>query len=462
MFVLTGLGDRQVRAACIAPVVLQLFCGAAICQEVVTNEPLTKSEVIATLPLFALRKLPVDQVIVPAADLKNQWAMSASAAVGSALSSKPSSKAEWEGAKNPYGDSNPSRDEWLSPKYSALVKEVDLWQQEYTKKSIAFVNNQQVLDTQNDIGRKSLLSVFVPKAENVAVDNHLTAVIKKRGPIGITYADPDAIGYIFALNRVIKESKNGHTAVASAAINTSSEDFFMDNEFAHNIQEAYSPIKTIYTLKSDSDRLPAVSNAIQQATLNLPVAVATLITEGDAGFGKPLVFTAAEKSLKVEPSLLRTYDIYWIQLAISPTEELIQNINELRYDITIDNPNVLAMTIVPERVETEIKTTDKAAAPTVKVGDVELGEMFSRTVEYQYIRPTILGYGLQTSSFGWIFTGESLDASAKRMFAVIGVPKGTKEITATFQLAAKVVKFMRLASDWASTGPTQYKISLPR
>ena len=64
------------------------------------------------------------------------------------------------------------------------------------------------------------------------------------------------------------------------------------------------------------------------------------------------MFTAAEKSLKVEPSLLRKYDIYWMQLAISPTEELIQNIDELRYDITIDNPNVLAMAIVPERVGT--------------------------------------------------------------------------------------------------------------
>ena len=72
--------------------------------------------------------------------------------------------------------------------------------------------------------------------------------------------------------------------------------------------------------------------------------------------------------------------------------------------------------------------------PTVKVGDVEVGEVFSRTVEYRYIRPTILGHGLQTSSFGWIFTGESPDASAKRMFAVIGVPRGTKEITAKFQL----------------------------
>lgn len=92
------------RAAWIAAIVLQFFCGAAICQEVVTNEPLAKSEVIATLPLFALRQLPVDQVIIPAGDQKNEWVLSASAAVGSALSSKQSSKAELDFFKNFYGD----------------------------------------------------------------------------------------------------------------------------------------------------------------------------------------------------------------------------------------------------------------------------------------------------------------------------------------------------------------------
>ena len=96
MLALTVLVGRPMRAAWIAPIVLQFFCGAVFCQEVVTNEPLEKSEVIATLPLFALRQLPVDQVIIPAGDQKNKWVISASAAVGSALSSKQSSKAEWE------------------------------------------------------------------------------------------------------------------------------------------------------------------------------------------------------------------------------------------------------------------------------------------------------------------------------------------------------------------------------
>ena len=52
MLALTVLVGRPMRAAWIAPIVLQFFCGAVFCQEVVTNEPLEKSKVIATCSCF--------------------------------------------------------------------------------------------------------------------------------------------------------------------------------------------------------------------------------------------------------------------------------------------------------------------------------------------------------------------------------------------------------------------------
>jgi hypothetical protein len=209
------------RAVWIAPIVLQFFCGAVFCQEVVTNEPLDKSAIIATLPLFALRQLPVDEVIIPADNQKNEWVLSASAAVGSALSSKEASKAEWKSLKNFYGvfvDSNPSRDQWLSPENSAAIKAVDMWQQDYNEKSAAFSKYLQwsdTADTEDDILRKSRLNSFIPsrlnsfipKAENVSVDPPMTAIINKSGNIGIAYADPDAIGYILALNQKKRKRK---------------------------------------------------------------------------------------------------------------------------------------------------------------------------------------------------------------------------------------------------------------
>jgi hypothetical protein len=56
---------------------------------------------------------------------------------------------------------------------------------------------------------------------------------------------------------------------------------------------------------------------------------------------------------------------------------------------------------------------------------------------------------VQTSSFGWIFSDEALDASTKKMFAAIGTPNGTKRIDIKMNLAAKFKGYLgtTLASD---------------
>ena len=115
-------------------------------------------------------------------------------------------------------DKNPSRDQWLSPENSAAIKAVDIWQQDYTQKSAEFAKDKRWEETQyvqDDTLRKSLLNSLIPKAENVSVDHPPTAMfIKKDGKIGIAYADPDAIGYIIALNKMIKKNENDHHTVA--------------------------------------------------------------------------------------------------------------------------------------------------------------------------------------------------------------------------------------------------------
>ena len=167
--------------------------------------------------------------------------------------------------------------------------------------------------------RKSGLSSIVPRAIEERVNNK-PVILADQGEANENSVDPNAIGYIIAINKAIRTTK-GDQRVATG--HSPPVDFLLDREFANDIRGTYDPIKMISTITTDADRLPAVSNAIQRATLTSTVAAATLINEGDAGFGIPLVFTAAEKSLKVEASLARKYDIYWIQLAINPSEELI-------------------------------------------------------------------------------------------------------------------------------------------
>jgi hypothetical protein len=158
----------------------------------------------------------------------------------------------------------------------------------------------------------------------------------------ITAADPDAIGYILAANKAIKLGKTS-TNLEIDLHSNSNLDLHIESDLVMGLRSVYHPMKSIDSSSSEIDRISAVSDGIQLASTDLPIATSVLTREGDAGIGTPLVFTAADKKLKVEASLLRGYDIYWIQLAINPSEELISRSSELRYDITIDTPNCLVL-----------------------------------------------------------------------------------------------------------------------
>ena len=403
--------------ACLCAFLCLLICNTADCQEIVSAEPLTKSEIIATLPVLAFRKVPIDKVIEFNASL-DDWRMDEKVVVGSELPTP----------------------------ISAGIKQF------YDEKSEFILSKQSQFSLQNDEERKSRLNELIEPDKNLS--DSIMSVVPAAGKNPVQF-DPEGIKYIFAMNRNIKEKHIDSPSKLSKGV------LSLDATFAHNLRQAYSPMISITTSSPEFEKVMAVSNGVQLASLDLPTAASLLLKEGEAGIGKPLVFTSAEKQLKVEPSLLRTYDIYWLQLAVSPSEDLVDRSTELRYDVSIETPNCMVMALVPVIVGTEVSTSDKVNAPSVKVGEVEVGEMFSRTIEYKYIKPTILGHGIQTPSFGWIFKDDALDASAKRLFVVVGVPKKAKQIETKMQFAAKLKTYGGLASEWGSTGQTPYTVPLP-
>jgi hypothetical protein len=164
--------------------------------------------------------------------------------------------------------------------------------------------------------------------------------------------DPEATGYMIGVNNSIKKN-------IDVGIRPISADLSLDKDFALALRKAYYPIRSISGLSPQLEKISAISNTVQIATSDLPVAASLFVQEGDAGMGRPLVFTAVEKKLQIEPSLLRDYDIYWLQLTINPSEELVDRSMELRYDVTIDTPNCLVMAIVPLRIGVEASNTDK-------------------------------------------------------------------------------------------------------
>ncbi len=448
---------RVSQAAALATV---LLCPAAWCQEVVTQEPLTNKRLFAKLPVLALRKLDVDKVITAAnPNETNTWMVSPSAAVASVLSSDKIPQTVKSKVTGISFEQSSVAD-WQPIQREAMATAVGAWTQDFEK--LVDVKHEKIVDKARfgspteEIEAKAQLTSFLPKAKDVYAE---------KPPEDIAFHDGSrenvntaAVERILATNNLIKASasKGNETGIKQYA------PLDLNTEFANDIQATYYPIRSFPMLKTDLERLPAVKIAIQQAALNRKVAGAVLIDEGEVDFGIPLAFTAKEKSLQVEPSLDRRYDIYWIELAFSPSEEVLQNATELRYDIEILDSNAIVLDLVPLRFGIVENTVDKAAVPTVKVFDVEVGEMFSRTLAYKYLRPTIISYGLQTSSFGWSFTNEALDPSAKRVFAVIGVPKGTKQVNTTGAVEIKCRKYIGLASEWATTGPTPYTLNFPQ
>ena len=431
---------RFVQAAALVSAVI--CSDAALSQEVVTNEPLRKDQIIGTLPVLALRKLPVDKVISPANNPNYEWMVSYPAVVKAALTSEKlpePTKSIFKGLD--------SSDPTVSPstKKIAFDKAVELW-------TSGMPENLKNTYLGDHIDGKSKLLSYVPSATDTTTDK-LTSITFDDG--STAQVDANAVGRILASNKIIQSGEKRAGAAATPA------DLNLNTYFANDIQATYYPLKVVAGVKTDTENLAAINTAIQQASYDLPVAAAVLINEGEAGFGRPLPYTSKDKSLSVAPTLARRYDIYWVELAVSPSEELIQNIVELRYDFAIKGIDALALDLQPARIGVETSIEGTAKTPTVKVGEVEVGEMFSRTIQYKYIRPTILAHGVLTSSLGWIFTGESLDASTKRMFAVIGVPKGSKQISATLALAAKCKRYLGLESWWATTGPIPQTIKLP-
>ena len=240
-------------------------------------------------------------------------------------------------------------------------------------------------------------------------------------------------------------------------------DTSLDYNFATKILASYKPMD-FYQISNqspdNSTNREAIKSSVQIASSNWSTATTVLVQEGQAGIGTPLAFSASEKHLSVEKSILRQYDVYWVEFAISPDEDIVEKISELSFDVSITTQNSTVLSLLPVRIGTDIAVKNEIKTPSVKVNDVEVGEMFSRTVEYKYLKPTILGHGMLTNKLGWIFKGDAIDASAKRMFAVLGIPHGAKSIDIKYSASVKYTTLFgtNLYNSVGSTGSSAYSI----
>ncbi|WP_374299304.1 hypothetical protein [Ferrovibrio sp.] len=182
--------------------------------------------------------------------------------------------------------------------------------------------------------------------------------------------------------------------------------------------------------------------------------------------GKPLVFPAADKSLKIEPSIQKSFDVYFFQFAMSPRKDpKSTGVLELTFAVKLSNHSAVAFEIIPLRTGIERSVSENTKTPEIKIetpagAGVTVGEVYGQKIEYKTLKPTVIGNGLQESTFGWTVKDEALDSSAKRFIAIIGVPKRTKNLTAEIAISSRV-KGGWLQEDHAATKLHNIKIDLP-
>jgi hypothetical protein len=288
-----------VRLTCAAALAILAMGGSARCQEVVANEPLTKKQLIATLPLLTLPKLNVDKIITATNDKNlNTWMVSVPAAVSSVLVSEQLPK-ELKQTVN----SIPTVDwrdieTWQPNQKEAMATAVEHWKAKYlsdehknhfdTTFPITKYNNTEFTDG---------LQAVLPRAKDIQKEKKSAVIFVDGSHEDVSTA---TIERILTANSVIegapsKANENSPYTVAMA--------LNLNTRFANDIQAVYFPIKSISRMGTEADRLPAANSAIREALANPGVAATLLINLGEAGLGQPLPFTGKDKSLNVEPSL---------------------------------------------------------------------------------------------------------------------------------------------------------------
>jgi hypothetical protein len=198
---------------------------------------------------------------------------------------------------------------------------------------------------------------------------------------------------------------------------------------------------------------------IKTAATNSTVSRQSTVPFTMVGIGNPQIITAAEKNLSISKSTARGRDIYWLQFVVNPREELRNKVQRLSFFVTLKTKGAETLELVPLRYGQERDIKEDRSIPEIKIetpqGGVSIGKILGQEISYKVLKPTVVGTGLQSSEFGWLLTDEALDMSAKRLIAIVSVPKEEKklefEMVITARLSGPLLGF--LEGDTASSQP---------
>jgi len=238
--------------------------------------------------------------------------------------------------------------------------------------------------------------------------------------------------------------------------------------FAKLATSIYSSADKFSTAGQNPSAAFDFGDATKVAVRDRSVGGTTAVVLDTVDIGNPLILTAAEERLQPPASILRDFDVFLVQLALNPKEDLRGKFDELSFFVSLQTANSETLELMPIRFgeEQEVKTTTGIPGVKVQAGGVgiELGQIYGQDVTFKTLKPTIVGTGIQASKFGWTLSNEMLDMSAKRLIAVIGVPKGSRRLDFDMVISVKTnsTAFGFIQGNVASSVPQKFSASLPR
>jgi hypothetical protein len=246
--------------------------------------------------------------------------------------------------------------------------------------------------------------------------------------------------------------------------------FRVDPRFGEYTHELYASLLAASTMAKSGNTAQSafeLARLTKIASMNAHLAAASAVPLTKIAIGTPLHFPAAEKKLNVERSIAKQRDIYWVQFAINPKEDLRKSVTEIAFFVTLKTKGAQAFELAPLRYGHEHEIKEERKTPEVKVetpqGGVSIGTFYGQEISYKSLKPTIVGTGLQSAEFGWVMYDEMMDMSAKRFIAIVGVPKNTKKLEFEMVVTARpsaVFSFFPVQEQFSASQPMLHAIEL--
>jgi hypothetical protein len=429
--------NRSAITVCFAIPPLLLSTAAAFSQIVVDDAALSTSEILAEAPVVGYRAFPKNG-LVSLDPKKDRWAVDGAVLYGAAAADVDFQQ-----------QTGKSTSEMLALPLQDLVS---LYKRAPKPSNTAPCS----------AGLKSNMASFdCPVWDSMVVD------VKGAPRLSDSKLDTKIVRLAFAVGAFDEASISTLPVMGSGG--APAVGVTIDPKFAKRASGLYGSADKLSTARQDPSTAFEFGEVTKVALQDTSVSQVAAVLLATVAIGKPLILTAKEKGLQLPSSISAAFDVYWMQLAVNPRSDLRGKVDELSFFVSLKTPDSEALELVPLRYgdEQEVKSTTAVPQVELKAGEigVTVGQIYSQEVSYKTLKPTIVGTGIQASEFGWSLSHEMVDMSAKRLIAIVGVPKKASKLD--FDM---IVNVRTNPSGWwgsvegnvASTGPQRVSALLPQ